>query len=74
MNAKAKLAEMQPRTNSPALSDIAELRKRARQHIEDGAVTANYDADKDAVIKMLNEALATELVCVLRYRRHYFTA
>lgn len=74
MNAKAKLAEMRPRTNWPALSDIAELRKRARQHIEDGAVTANYDADKDAVIKMLNEALATELVCVLRYRRHYFTA
>ena len=39
-----------------------------------GAVTANYDADKVAVVKMLNEALATELVCVLRYRRHYFAA
>ena len=50
------------------------LRKRARQHIDDGAVTAGYDADRKAVLKLLNEALATELVCVLRYRRHYFMA
>lgn len=56
------------------LSDIATLRARARQHIEDGAVTENYDADRETVLKLLNEALATELVCVLRYRRHHFTA
>jgi bacterioferritin len=56
------------------LSDIATLRARARQHIENGAVTDSYSADRDAVLQLLNEALATELVCVLRYRRHYFMA
>lgn len=56
------------------LSDIKTLRDRARQHIESGAVTAGYAADRDRVVKMLNEALATELVCVLRYKRHYFMA
>ena len=56
------------------LSDIQTLRKRARQHIEKGAVTSGYAADRETVIKMLNEALATELVCVLRYKRHYFMA
>ena len=56
------------------LTDIPTLRKRARQHIDSGAVTAGYDADRVAIIKLLNNALATELVCVLRYRRHYFMA
>jgi bacterioferritin len=56
------------------LSDIKELRRRARQHIESGAVTQGYRADREKVIKILNEALATELVCVLRYKRHYFMA
>ncbi|MDF3035514.1 MAG: putative Bacterioferritin [Paucimonas sp.] len=56
------------------LSDIQTLRARARQHIEEGAVTAGYAADRDTVLKLLNEALATEIVCVLRYRRHYFMA
>lgn len=56
------------------LHDVQALRKRARQHIEEGAVTADYGADRQAVIKMLNVALATELVCVLRYRRHAFMA
>jgi len=56
------------------LSDIKTLRKRARQHVEDGAVTRGYAADLDAVIKLLNQSLATELVCVLRYRRHFFMA
>lgn len=60
--------------NRPALTDIKTLRERARQHIEEGAVTAGYAADRDEVIRMLNEALATELVCVLRYKRHYFMA
>src|SRR5471030_2086250 len=56
------------------LSDIKTLRERARQHIEKGAVTSGYAADRETVIKLLNEALATELVCVLRYKRHYFMA
>jgi bacterioferritin len=56
------------------LSDIATLRKRAREHIAEGAVTPGYHADRDVVIKLLNEALATEIVCVLRYKRHHFMA
>ena len=56
------------------LTDVTELRRRARQHIEDGAVTPGYGADRDTVIRILNEALATEIVCVLRYKRHYFMA
>jgi len=58
----------------PFLTDIKTLRERARQHIDDGAVTAGYSAERDTVIKLLNDALATEIVCVLRYRRHYFMA
>ena len=58
----------------PFLTDIKTIRERARQHIEEGAVTANYGADKATVIRLLNEALATEIVCTLRYRRHYFMA
>jgi bacterioferritin len=60
--------------DKPFLTDIKTLRERARQHIEDGAVTQGYSADRETVIKLLNEALATEIVCVLRYRRHYFMA
>jgi bacterioferritin len=56
------------------LTDIKTLRARARKHIEKGAVTEGYKADRKTVIKVLNEALATEIVCVLRYRRHYFMA
>lgn len=59
---------------TPFLTDVAELRRRAREHVEKGAVTAGYRADRETVIKLLNEALATELVCVLRYKVHYFTA
>jgi len=61
-------------TATPFLTDVKTLRERARQHIEEGAVTAGYGADRDTVVKVLNDALATELVCVLRYRRHYFMA
>jgi len=56
------------------VSDIEELRRRAREHIEQGPITSAYGADRQRVIDVLNEALATELVCVLRYKRHYFTA
>jgi bacterioferritin len=60
--------------DQPFLTDVRTLRQRARQHIEQGAVTPGYQADREVVIKLLNEALATELVCVLRYKRHYFMA
>ena len=60
--------------NGSFLTDVMELRRRAREHIEDGAVTAGYGADRETVVKLLNEALATEMVCVLRYKRHYFMA
>ena len=61
-------------TDKPFLTDVQELRRRARQHIETGAVTDAYRANRETVIKLLNEALATEIVCVLRYKRHYFMA
>ncbi len=56
------------------LTDVMTLRANARQHIELGPVTEAYGADRERVIAVLNEALATELVCVLRYKRHYYTA
>jgi bacterioferritin len=56
------------------LTDIAEIRRRARQHMQNGAVTPGYGADRETVLRLLNEALATELVCVLRYKRHYYMA
>ena len=56
------------------ITDIKTLRERARKHIENGAVTEGYKADVNRVIAVLNEVLATELVCVLRYKRHYFMA
>lgn len=59
---------------SDFVADIKAIRDRARQHMEQGAVTDSYKADRGAVIKVLNEVLATELVCVLRYKRHYYMA
>ncbi|MCE9595320.1 MAG: bacterioferritin [Planctomycetes bacterium] len=56
------------------LSDVETLRTRARKHIEQGAVTDGYKADRKTVLRLLDEALATELVCVLRYRRHHYMA
>lgn len=58
----------------PSLTDVKTLRKRAREHMELGAVTPGYRAKRETVVKILNEALATEIVCVLRYRRHHFMA
>jgi bacterioferritin len=60
--------------SAPFLSDIQTLRDRARRHIQEGAVTENYRADRATVIRVLNEALATEIVCVLRYKRHHYMA
>ncbi|HSV19231.1 MAG TPA: ferritin-like domain-containing protein [Casimicrobiaceae bacterium] len=61
-------------SQQPFLTDVKTLRERARQHMDKGAVTASYGADRDTVVKVLNEALATEIVCVLRYKRHYYMA
>jgi bacterioferritin len=63
-----------PPQGKPALTDVKTLRESARRHIEEGAVTENYSADREKVIELLNEALATELVCVLRYRHDHFMA
>jgi bacterioferritin len=59
---------------SPLLTDKSLLRKMARKGTDDGAVTADYSLDKETVIGLLNESLATELVCTLRYKRHYYVA
>lgn len=56
------------------MSDVAELRRRARREIEEGAVTPGYRGDPKVVVRLLNVALATEIVCVLRYKRHYYMA
>ncbi|MGV8916477.1 MAG: ferritin-like domain-containing protein [Pseudomonas sp.] len=61
-------------SNEQQLSDVNTLRQRARQHVENGAVTESYSADREAVLRLLNASLATELVCVLRYKRHYYMA
>ncbi|MEP7181986.1 MAG: ferritin-like domain-containing protein [Betaproteobacteria bacterium] len=61
-------------TKRSAPTEIETLRHRARQHPEEGAVTAGYSADRKVVLKLLNDSLATEIVCVLRYRRHHFMA
>ena len=55
-------------------ADIEEIRRRAMEKIDEGAVTASYQADRERVIEVLNEVLATETVCTLRYRSHYFRA
>jgi bacterioferritin len=58
----------------PFITDIDNIRRRARAHIDQGAVTEGYKADRQTVIKILNEALATEIVCMLRYKYHFFKA
>jgi bacterioferritin len=61
-------------TKGEFVADIEEIRSRARKHMESGAVTENYKGDPKKIVKLLNEALATEIVCVLRYKRHHFMA
>jgi bacterioferritin len=64
-----------PRTpGKPQLTDVKTLRERARRHVMEGAVTESYGADREKVIELLQQALATEIVCVLRYRQNYFAA
>ncbi|WP_240655459.1 ferritin-like domain-containing protein [Paraburkholderia phosphatilytica] len=54
--------------------DVEKIRAQARQHMQDGPVTESYGADRETVIKLLNDSLATEIVCVLRYKRHFYMA
>ena len=67
-------AKDQGKDKNTFLTDISEIRRRARQHIEEGAVTDSYKGDRKTVLRVLNEALATEIVCVLRYKRHHYMA
>ncbi len=60
--------------NKLFFTDVQSLRSNARKHIDQGAITVGYAANKTEVLKLLNDALATEIVCVLRYRRHHFMA
>jgi bacterioferritin len=65
---------MPTKTAKPFLTDVETLRMRARTSIDQGPITEAYGADRKRVIDVLNQALATELVCILRYKRHYFMA
>jgi len=67
-------APMSQARGKPPLTDVRKLRETARRHIEEGAVTEGYGADREKVLELLNEALATEIVCVLRYRHDHFVA
>lgn len=72
-----QISDVQTATSSGdrnVLTDVKVLRERARQHVERGAVTTDYNADRNAILALLNEALATEIVCVLRYKRHFYMA
>ena len=70
----SKSTDAKQSANQPFLTDVKTLRERARQHMKGGAVTVGYGGDTQTAVKVLNAALATELVCVLRYKRHYFMA
>ena len=70
----ATAGKPQTAQQQPFFTDVKTLRERARQHMEQGAVTQSYNADRETVVNVLNQALATEIVCTLRYRRHYYMA
>jgi bacterioferritin len=61
-------------SSDPFVMDLAKIREEARKHMEDGPVTQSYGADRAMVLTLLNDALATEIVCTLRYKRHHFMA
>ncbi|CAM2192588.1 ferritin-like domain-containing protein [Paraburkholderia sp. A1RI_3L] len=62
------------KSTDPFVLDLKKIREQARQHMDEGPVTSSYTANREVVLKLLNDALATELVCTLRYKRHYFMA
>jgi len=68
------MAKSSAKNSNSFVTDITEIRRRARQHIEEGAVTESYKGERKVVLRVLNEALATEIVCVLRYKRHHYMA
>jgi bacterioferritin len=68
------MKDVKAEPKKPFLTDVLELRRRARESMDQGPVTGGYRADRATVIRLLNVALATEIVCVLRYKRHYFMA
>ncbi|WP_277185487.1 bacterioferritin [Caballeronia sp. BR00000012568055] len=71
----AKAAPQESRESRDAfVLDLEKIRADARQHMDEGPVTSSYGADRETVLKLLNDSLATEIVCVLRYKRHYFMA
>jgi bacterioferritin len=74
MKAESNPSSKPSKDKNSFLTDISEIRRRARQHIENGAVTEGYKGDRKVVLRVLNEALATEIVCVLRYKRHHYMA
>ena len=74
MSRKPPMSNAKRSNKQPFLTDVKTLRERARQHIAGGAVTEGYGGDTETAVKVLNTALATEIVCVLRYKRHYFMA
>jgi bacterioferritin len=73
-NLKGGKGDMAAKSGTAGLTDVQTLRRRARENVGQGAITPSYSADRDTVVRLLNEALATEWVCVLRYYRHYFSA
>ena len=73
-NVKSGSAGKAAKSGTAGLTDVQTLRRRARENVGQGAITPSYSADRDTVVRLLNEALATEWVCVLRYYRHYFSA
>jgi bacterioferritin len=73
-NVKTGKAGVAGKSGTAGLTDVQTLRRRARENVGQGAITPSYTADRDTVVRLLNEALATEWVCVLRYYRHYFSA
>jgi bacterioferritin len=74
MSRKPAVNDAKRSEKQPFLTDVKTLRERARQHIAGGAVTKGYGGDTEIAVKLLNTALATEIICVLRYKRHYFMA
>ena len=74
MSRKPPMSNAKRSEKQPFLTDVKTLRERARQHIAGGAVTEGYGGDTETAVKVLNTALATEIICVLRYKRHYFMA
>lgn len=72
---KSSTAQGAPTQSSdPFVMDLQKIREDARKHMSDGPVTQSYGADRETVLKLCNDALATEIVCVLRYKRHHFMA